>query len=68
MRNAFDVRVETKDIMLGNVAFLRCLVPDAVRDFVKVTAWQRGDELNVLEQADIGMTFVYSVFVCAEHF
>lgn len=59
VRNAFDVRVESKDIMLGNVAFLRCLVPDTVRDIVKVTAWQRGEELHVPEQADIGTTVLW---------
>lgn len=55
VRTAFDVRVEGgRDVVLGNVAFLRCAVPEPVREFVRVTAWQRGDETLLPEQADLG--------------
>lgn len=54
VRNAFEVRVDGRDVVLGNVAFVRCLVPEALREFVRVTAWLRGDETLLPEQADVG--------------
>lgn len=54
MRKLFDVHVDGKDVVLGNVAFLRCRIPDGVREFVHVVSWYRGDEILLPEQADIG--------------
>lgn len=52
VRQSYDVRVEGKDVFMGNVAFLRCIVPDHVRDFVAVTAWYREDVVLLPERAD----------------
>lgn len=53
VRQAYDVRVEGKEVFLGNVAFLRCIVPDHVKDYVTVSAWYREDVLLLPERADI---------------
>lgn len=42
-------------MLLGNVALLRCFVPEHVKDYVSVTSWQRGDEQLLAELADMGM-------------
>lgn len=59
VRAPYEVRVEgARDVQLGAVAFLRCTVPESMREYVRVTAWQRGDETIVPEQADLGGCFV----------
>lgn len=54
VRQRYDVRVDGKEVLLGNVAFLRCFVPEHVKDYVSVTSWQRGDEQLLAELADMG--------------
>lgn len=53
VRKFYDIRVEGKDVYLGNVAFLRCFIPEYVREYVKVTSWYRDDEILLPELADI---------------
>lgn len=61
VRKPYDIRVEGKDVAIGNVAFLRCFIPEHVREFVTVTSWSRGDEILLPEMADIGeFKFVYA--------
>lgn len=55
VRREYDVRIDGKEVLLGNVAFLRCFVPEHVKDYVSVTSWQRGDEQLLAELADMGM-------------
>lgn len=50
----YDIRVEGNEVFLGNVAFLRCFVPEHVRKYVAVTSWFRGDEELLAELADMG--------------
>lgn len=57
VRKFYDIRVEGTDVYLGNVAFLRCFIPEYVREYVKVTSWYRDDEILLPELADI-CTFV----------
>lgn len=54
VRKPYDIQVEGKDVFIGNVAFLRCFVPEYVRDFVAVTSWYRGEEILLPELADVG--------------
>lgn len=54
VRQRYDVRVDGKEVLLGNVALLRCFVPEHVKDYVSVTSWQRGDEQLLAELADMG--------------
>lgn len=39
---------------MGNVAFLKCFIPEHVRDYVKVVSWYRGDDILLPELADVG--------------
>lgn len=41
---SYDIRVEGNEVFSGNVAFLRCFVPEHVRKHVAVTSWFRGEE------------------------
>lgn len=41
-------------MFLGNVAFLRCFVPEHVRKYVTVTSWFRGDEELLAELTYMG--------------
>lgn len=50
----YDIRVEGNEVYAGNVAYLRCFVPDHVRKYVAVTAWFRGDEEILAELAVMG--------------
>lgn len=67
VRKFYDVRVEGKDVYLGNVAFLRCFIPEYVREYVKVTSWYRDDEILLPELADI-CTFASETAPCIESF
>lgn len=54
VRQPYDIRVEGNDVFLGNVAFLRCFIPEHVRKYVTVTSWFRGDEELLAELAYMG--------------
>lgn len=54
VRKPYDIHVEGKDVFIGNVAFLRCFIPEYVREFVVVTSWYRGEEILLPELADVG--------------
>lgn len=64
VRKEYEVRVEGKDVALGNTAFLKCHIPDHVKHFVSVTSWYRGDEVLMPEMSDICKCFVgyFSLF------
>ncbi|XP_055715988.1 cell adhesion molecule Dscam2 isoform X2 [Phlebotomus papatasi] len=53
-RQQYDIRVDGKDVILGNTAFLHCHIPEHVRDYVSVTSWYRGDEVLLPEISDVG--------------
>lgn len=53
VRQSYEVRIEGTEVFLGNVAFLRCVVPDHVKEHVVVTAWYREDTILLPERADI---------------
>lgn len=55
VRQPYDIRVEGYEVFVGNVAFLRCFIPEHVRNFVVVSSWFRGDEELLAEMADLGM-------------
>lgn len=42
---------------MGNVAFLRCVISEHVKEFVTVSSWQRGDEILVPGVLEIGKLF-----------
>lgn len=54
VRQPYDIRVEGNEVFMGNVAFLRCFIPEHVRKFVVVSSWFRGDEELLAEIADMG--------------
>ncbi|XP_055315179.1 cell adhesion molecule Dscam2 isoform X2 [Sitodiplosis mosellana] len=54
VRQPYDIRVEGNEVFMGNVAFLRCVLPEHVRKFVVVSSWFRGDEELLAEIADMG--------------
>lgn len=41
----YEVKVEGHEVILNNVAFLKCVVPVHVREHVEITSWYRGEEL-----------------------
>lgn len=54
VRQNYDIKVETREAYLGNAIYLRCAIPSNVQDFVRVSAWYRGDEIFLPERLDIG--------------
>lgn len=58
VRQPYDIRVEGNEVFMGNVAFLRCVLPEHVRKFVVVSAWFRDDEELLAEAADMGNAFL----------
>lgn len=50
----YDIRVEGTEVFLGNVAFLRCFIPEHVRKYVTATSWFRGDEELLADLAYMG--------------
>lgn len=40
----YDVKIEGFDVLLNNVAFLKCIVPLHMRERVEITSWYRGEE------------------------
>lgn len=48
----YDVKIDGTDVYLNNVAFLRCSIPQHMREFVEVTTWFRGEEA-LTENSDI---------------
>lgn len=54
VRQPYDIRVEGNEVFLGNVAFLRCFIPEHVRKFVVVSSWYRGNEELLAGMADMG--------------
>lgn len=55
VRQPYDIRVDGSEVFMGNVAFLRCFIPEHVRKFVVVSSWFRGDEELLAEMADMGI-------------
>jgi hypothetical protein len=41
----YEVKVEGHEVLLNNVAFLKCVVPLHIREHVEITSWYRGDEV-----------------------
>lgn len=48
----FAVKVDGSEVLLNNVAFLKCAVPVHVREYVEVTSWYRGEEI-LTDNSDI---------------
>lgn len=51
-QESYEVKMEGRDVFLNNVAFLRCIIPSHVKEYVEVSSWYRGDEI-LTENADI---------------
>lgn len=63
MKQPYDIRVEGNEVFLGNVAFLRCFIPEHVRKFVVVSSWYRGDEELLPGMADIGKAIMFNYLI-----
>lgn len=64
VRQKYDIKVETREAYIGNAAYMRCTIPSNVQEFVRVSAWYRGDEIFMPERLDIGkhcMTLILSI-------
>jgi len=48
----YDVKVEGHEVLLGSVAFLKCVVPSHIREHVEVASWYRAEEL-LTDNSDI---------------
>lgn len=53
VRQSYELQVEGKEVFMGNVAFLRCLIPAHVKEFIEISSWYSGDEV-LTENLDIG--------------
>ncbi|XP_055923956.1 cell adhesion molecule Dscam2 isoform X1 [Eupeodes corollae] len=58
VRRNFHIRVENTEAYLGNSALIKCTIPDYVRQYVKVTSWNRGDEVLLPDQSDVAGRYV----------
>uniref|UniRef100_A0A336KKP0 CSON012059 protein n=1 Tax=Culicoides sonorensis TaxID=179676 RepID=A0A336KKP0_CULSO len=56
VRQNYEIKVETREAFLGNAIYLRCAIPSNVQEFVRVSAWYRGDEIFLPERLDIELT------------
>lgn len=52
MHEFYDVKVDGHEVLLNNVAFLKCVVPLHLREYVEITSWYRGEEL-LTDNSDI---------------
>lgn len=41
----YEVKVDGHEVLLNNVAFLKCVVPLHMREHVEITSWYRGEEV-----------------------
>lgn len=57
----YDVKIDGTDVYLNNVAFLRCSIPQHMREFVEVTTWFRGEEA-LTENSDISKIKFFHFF------
>lgn len=48
----YDVKVDGHEVLLNNVAFLKCVVPVHIREHVEITTWYRGEE-TLTDNSDI---------------
>lgn len=58
----YDVKVDGHEVLLNNVAFLKCVVPLHIREYVEITTWYRGEE-TLTDNSDIskyGLDFLPS--------
>lgn len=53
----YEVKVEGHEVLLNNVAFLKCIVPLHIREHVEVSSWYRDEEV-LTENSDISK-FLY---------
>uniref|UniRef100_A0A1I8N7N2 Uncharacterized protein n=1 Tax=Musca domestica TaxID=7370 RepID=A0A1I8N7N2_MUSDO len=58
VRRQFHVHVENIEVFLGNSALIKCAIPDYVRAYVKVTTWQRGEEMLLPDVSDVAGRYV----------
>lgn len=54
----FEVKVEGIDVYLNNVAFLKCVVPLHMREYVEISSWYRGEEI-LTDNSDISEYIFY---------
>uniref|UniRef100_A0A182NQ64 Down syndrome cell adhesion molecule-like protein Dscam2 n=1 Tax=Anopheles dirus TaxID=7168 RepID=A0A182NQ64_9DIPT len=55
VRQPYEVKVESADMMLGNTAFLKCFVSSHVREFVHVSSWFSEKEMLLPSRSDIAL-------------
>lgn len=48
----YEVKVEGHEVLLNNVAFLKCVVPLHMREHVEITSWYRDEEV-LTDNSDI---------------
>ena len=56
VRQSYELQVDGKEVFMGNVAFLKCLIPVHVKEFIEISSWHCGDE-TLTENLDIGESF-----------
>lgn len=44
LQEFYEAKVEGLEVLLNNVAFLKCVVPEHVREHVEISSWYRGEE------------------------
>lgn len=51
---SYEVRLFDEFVLRGNMAVLRCPIPSAVTDYVKVTSWERIDGFMITPHSASG--------------
>lgn len=52
----YEVKIEGHEVLLNNVAFLKCIVPLHMREHIEITSWYRGEEV-LTDNSDISKYF-----------
>lgn len=62
------MKVDGKDVISGNVAYLHCRITEYAREFVKVKLWYRDDEKLLVESTEIGELFYFNIHTLLRKF
>lgn len=54
VRRQFHVHIGNTEVYIGNSAIIKCIIPEYVRSYVRITSWHRGEETLLPESSNVG--------------
>ncbi|KAH8408036.1 hypothetical protein KR222_011729 [Zaprionus bogoriensis] len=54
VRRQFQVHVENTEVFIGNSALIKCVIPEYVQHYVRISTWHRGEETLLPDSLDAG--------------